>query len=96
MARSTFKFHIDFDTDDGYLKGKSIELQSSTPEISTFNKKDAAYDRAKWEDFLIYDLKNEIQHKLHEYVEAAVKDFLDRAEEMNAEKVKKGKKHKGS
>jgi hypothetical protein len=92
MARSTFKFHIDFDTDDGYLKGKSIDLPSSTPEISTFNRKDASYDRAKWEDFLIYDLKNEIQHRLHEYIESAVKDFLDRAEEMNADKSKKGKK----
>ena len=91
MTRSTFKFNIDLETDDGYIRGKSIDLQSNLPEIMTFDSRRDDYDRKKWEDFFIYDLKNEIQHKLGEYVEAAVKDFLDRAEEMNAEKDKKAR-----
>jgi hypothetical protein len=89
--RSNFTFHIDFDTDDGYIKSEPLKLKSSTPEINTFNPDNPEYSRAKWEEFLIYDITNELSHHLGEYVKAAVKSFLDAAEEHN-KKPKKSKK----
>lgn len=93
MARSTFKFHIDFDTDDGYIRGKSIDLQSNLPEITTFDSRRDDYDRKKWEEFIVYDLKQELGHYIEKYLEAAVKGFLDEAEKINASRTK-GKKRK--
>ena len=93
MARSTFKFHIDFDTDDGYIRGKSIDLQSNLPEISAFDPQRPEYDRKKWEDFIVYDLKQELGHYIDKYIESAVQGFLDEAEKMSTSKPK-GKKRK--
>ena len=93
MARSTFKFHIDFETDDGYIRGKSIDLQSNLPEITSFDVQRPDYDRKKWEDFIVYDLKQELGHYLDKYIVDAVKGFLDEAEKINTSKskVKKSK-----
>jgi len=92
MARSTFKFHIDFETDDGYIRGKSIDLQSNLPEITTFDVQRSDYDRKKWEDFIVYDLKQELGHYLDKYVVDAVKAFLDEAEKVNASRIKAKKR----
>ena len=89
--RSNFTFHIDFDTDDGYIKGEPLKLKSSTPEISAFNPANPEYSREKWEDFLVYDITRELSHHLGEYVKAAVKSFLDAAEQHN-KKPKRSKK----
>lgn len=88
MTRSTFKFNIDLETDDGYIRGKSIDLQSNLPEITTFDSRRDDYDRKKWEDFIIYDLKQELSHYIDRYIEGAVKGFLDEAEKVNASKAK--------
>lgn len=89
MTRSKFKFRIDFETDRKAFEGPGLEMLANTPEISTFNPEDPSYDRNKWQDFLVYDLKQELQHNLSSYVESAVKDFLDSAENFNAKKSKK-------
>ena len=89
--RSNFTFHIDFDTDDTYIKGEPLKLKSSTPEISAFDPSNPDYSRAKWEDFLVYDITNELSHHLSDYVKSAVKSFLDSAEQHN-KKTKRTKK----
>lgn len=89
--RSNFTFHIEFDTDDAYIKGEPLKLKSSAPEISTFNPANPEYSREKWEDFLVYDITSELSHHLGEYVKAAVKSFLDAAEQHN-KKPKRTKK----
>ena len=92
MSRSTFKFHIDLETDDGYFRGKSIDLQSNLPEIMTFDVQRSDYDRKKWEDFIVYDLKQELGHYLDKYIVDAVKGFLDEAEKVNTSKSKAKKR----
>ena len=88
---SNLKLRINFVVSDesgpvGYFSTREVDIRPESPSLQVFLNRD--YDRKKWEDFLVYDISQDLRHHASEYVGKLVPEILDKCESFAKKKIK--------